>query len=170
MRLLLASLAAILVQPFIATLLMLSEFLLSPTPWNGFVQFVFSVLLVATIAVVVFGVPTFLLLRKFNAASAKTLAIAGYLLAAMPVLLLWWRSGTDGLANGAQWRGEEVTALYGWLVLAGQATFLGVHGLLGALVFHWTWRRTGPRIGPGTGSGDTRKTGPAPAPDEAPAP
>jgi hypothetical protein len=150
MRILLAPIAAILVQPAILVLRFLPDYLLAPSPQSfpsGVGSFLLFVLIFATAAVIFLGIPTFILLRKFNRDNWFSLGISGFLLSAVPVAFLYPQK-RDGFSSGGNWHGKFVETYidglptnYAWLIYFENIFFYGLHGLIGALVFYAVWRR-----------------------------
>jgi hypothetical protein len=157
MRILLASIAAILVQPLTYVLFFTPYYLAAypaePLPSDvGF--FLLWVIAVASAAVIVLGIPAFILLRKFNREGWTSLAIAGFVLSAVPVAFSWPRR-IDGHSSSNNWHGYFVETYvngmpttYAWLEYFEGVIYFGLHGLIGALVFYAVWRRLDKRKKP----------------------
>jgi hypothetical protein len=150
----LGAFAAILVQPlfalawsFLPAVLhgeaVRSSDLLSMVGW---------VTLVAAFAVLILGVPAFLVLLRVRAFSIRWVGVLGSTLGALPVALLGWPTGGDsGSSASVSWHGrlvptmvDGVTTLEGWLMHLEGVLLFGTHGLLGALAFGWAWRKCQP--------------------------
>jgi hypothetical protein len=157
MRILLAPIAAILVQPVILVLRFLPDYLLAPSPQSfpsGIGSSLLFVLIFATAAVMCLGIPTFILLRKLNRDGWLSLGISGFLLSAVPVAFLWPQK-IDGYSSGSNWHGKFVNSYidglptnYAWFIYFENVFFYGLHGLIGALVFYAVWRRVDKRNKP----------------------
>lgn len=119
--------AAVAVQPLILLAWIVPAFAGSPQSKNG-IGFVLAVVLIAaTVAVLLLGVPTFLLLRKLRRDSWAWLAISGALLGALPCALFW-----PGRLGGDTWLNYAKSTLY-----------FASHGMAGALAFYAAWRWLG---------------------------
>ena len=152
---LLATLAAIIVQPFVFFLLFFSPALLAGAhiPLKQLFDIPLFAAVFAVPFVVALGIPAHLLLRRFNRLSWRSLGTFGFIVAALPVAIFGF-SDYSGYSSGGNWYGTPVEfvvngqkTFYGWLSYAQGVLFFGLHGLAGALVFHFVWRRTlGPNI------------------------
>jgi hypothetical protein len=149
MRIWLASIAAVVVQPLVLAGRIAPDYLASsqPQPLHGVGFFLLSVVVVAAAVVLILGIPAFLILRKFQREGWGSLAIAGLVLGALPVVFSWPRS-LEGFSSGHNWHGKYVETYvngtpttYAWLTYGENILFFGLHGLAGALVFYAVWRR-----------------------------
>lgn len=147
MRLLLPFIAAVAVQPVTFFVRIAPDYFASLTPMYGLGLFLASVVVVAAAAVLLLGIPTFLLLRKFAYLNWTSLSIAGLLLGMLPAALSWPRT-LEGYSSGQNWHGSYVDTYvngvptsYAWLTYAEGVLLFGVHGLIGAIVFYAVWRR-----------------------------
>jgi hypothetical protein len=150
MRILLAPIAAILVQPAILFLRFLPDYLLAPSPQSfpsGIGSFLIFVLIFAAGAVFFLGIPMFILLRKFNRDSWFSLGISGFLLSAVPVAFFWPQQ-IEGYSASSNWHGKFINTYieglptnHAWFIYFENIFFYGLHGLIGALVFYAVWRR-----------------------------
>ncbi len=145
-----ATIAAIVVQPFV----LFALFILPALLFGGQVSSneifgipLFAGLVAAPIVVVV-GIPAFLLLRHFNCLSWWSLGGVGFIIAALPIAIYGW-SDYAGYSSGGNWYGTPVDfvingkkTFYGWLSYAQDIVFFGLHGLAGSLAFYFTWRRS----------------------------
>jgi len=146
---LLAAIAAVLVQPFVFALGLLPLLFVHPTPNLNGLGLVFAAVLVVSVAfVVALGVPIFLLLRRLGRVSWASLSLAGFLAGAVPVALLAWPRHLEGYSSGYNWFGhavdfyiDGVPTIYAWLSYAEGTIISGIHGLVGAVVFLAVWRR-----------------------------
>ena len=146
---LLATIAAIAIQPFVLFVWFLLPVLIagghvSPNELFGIPMFA-AVLAVPFVVVV--GVPSLLLLRHFKYLSWWSLGTIGLVVAALPVAVYGW-SEYAGFSSGGNWYGTPVDfvvngqkTLYGWLSYAQSVVFFGLHGFAGALAFFFVWRR-----------------------------
>ena len=154
---LLAAIAAIVVQPFVFFLLVLSPALLAGAriPLNDLFALPLFAALFAVPFVVVVGIPASLLLRHFKCLSWWSLGAVGFVVASLPIAIYGW-SEYAGYSSGGNWYGTPVEfvvkgqkTFYGWLSYAQDVLFFGLHGLAGALAFYFVWRRTfGPTNSP----------------------
>ncbi len=151
MRIVIASIAAAAVQLVVFIARIAPDVLASSTPVDvdGLGPFLGEVVVVAAAAVLVLGVPTFLLLRKIGRVNWTSLAIAGFCLGMLPVAFFWPRH-VEGYSAGGTWHGKSVATYidgvptsYAWLAYAEDVFYFGVHGLIGALIFYAVWRRLG---------------------------
>ena len=141
-----SAIAAVAVQPLVFLLQVLPDYLSSPQPLYG-VGFAFvAVTVVGAAVVLVFGIPTFLALRRFHRDSWSSLTAAGALLGALPGALSWPRT-LEGYSAGQSWHGKYVDTYingvpttYAWLTYGESVFFFALHGLVGALVFYGVWR------------------------------
>lgn len=146
MRLLIAALAAVAVQPVVFAIRIAPDYLASPGPFYGLGAVVLGILIVAAAMVFLLGIPTYLMLRKIGRASWTSLGIVGALLGALPVAV-YWPSNLEGYSSGHNWHGKYVDTYingvpttYAWLNYGEDIFFFGIHGLIGALTFHATCR------------------------------
>ena len=149
--LLLPALAAVAVQLPLFALLSLPPLLLGGGITGGdLVFYVAAVLLVATSTVLLVGLPVFALMRRFGHVSMRSLVLAGLVIGALPVLLLGWplHGLYGGYSASGDWFGHAVDfykngapTFYAWLDYVLNMIRLGIHGMLGAVAFHWAWRR-----------------------------
>src|SRR5690242_10553304 len=107
MRIWIASIAAVAVQPLVFAGRIAPDYLASPQPLYGVGFFLLSVLVVAAAVVLVLGIPTFFMLRKFQREGWASLAIAGFVLGALP-LVFFWPSHLEGFSSGQNWHGNYV--------------------------------------------------------------
>jgi hypothetical protein len=147
MRIWLAAIAAIVVQPFVFAVRLAPEFFASSQPLYGIGFVLLSVVVVAAAVVFVLGVPAFMLLRKYKREGWLSLAVSGFLLGALPLVVSWPRN-LEGYSSGYNWHGKYhdfyvngAPTSYAWLNYAENVMYYGIHGLIGALVFYAVWRR-----------------------------
>lgn len=147
MRIWIASIAAVIVQPLVFAARLVPDFIAATGPLNGLGFVLLSVAAVAAVAVPVLGIPVFLLLRKFQRDSWTSLAIAGSVLGALPAAVLWPRN-SEGYSAGQNWHGTYVdTYINGvptssaWLIYGEGILHFALHGLVGAIVFYTVWRK-----------------------------
>ena len=147
MKIWIASLAAVAVQPLVIALRLAPDYFSSPESFHGMGFFFLSVLVVAAAAVLVLGVPAFLILRKLKCEGWRSLAFVGFVLGALPVML-FWPSYLGGYSASQNWHGKHIQTYidgfpttYAWLIYGEDAFYYGLHGLVGALVFYAVWLR-----------------------------
>lgn len=147
MKIWIASIAAVAIQPFVFSGYTLPGFFASSQTIYEIWFVLLSVVVVAAAAVLLLGIPAFLLLRKYKKDSWVSLAISGAILGALPVSLSWPR-GLEGLSAGQNWHGKYVDTYingmptkYAWLTYGENVMYYGLHGLAGALVFYAVMRR-----------------------------
>lgn len=150
MRIFMAFIAAVAVQSLVLLLRIAPYFFAAPTELYGLAEFLVAVMMVAAVAILLLGIPTFLLLRKFGLVNWTSLGIAGLCLGMLPAALSWPRR-LAGYSAGQNWHGhyvdtyiQGVPTVYAWLTYAEGVLFFGLHGLSGALVFYAVWRRLEP--------------------------
>jgi len=91
------------------------------------VSMFFLMTIYAAIHLCLLGLPLFHLLRWLRLDNWGSLSLAGLVVGSGPVAALGWPSR---FASGLGW--FEYFAIVG---------FCGLHGIIGALVFYWVWRR-----------------------------
>ncbi len=149
MRIWIASIAAVAVQPIVLALRFAPDYLTSPQPLYGVGFFVLSVVVVAAAVVLVLGIPAFLILHKYQREGWRSLAFAGFVLGALPFVFSW-PGRLEGFSSGQNWHGKYVETYvngvpttYAWLTYGENILYFGLHGLAGALVFYAVWRKLG---------------------------
>ncbi|MFZ6798289.1 hypothetical protein [Undibacterium sp. Di24W] len=142
MNIWIAALAAVLIQPIVMLLRLAPDYLASPQPLNGIGLMIVAILAVASAAVLILGIPTFLALRKLGKDSWLSMASAGLILGALPNVFFWPRQ-MEGYSAGHNWHGTYVDTYidgiptnYAWLSYAEGVFFMAMHGLAGALIFY----------------------------------
>ena len=147
---LLATAAAIAIQPFVLFAWFLLPMLIAGghVSANDLFGIPLFAALVATPFVVVAGIPAFLLLRRFKCLSWWSLGTIGLVVAALPVAVYGW-SEYAGFSSAGNWYGAPVDfvingqkTFYGWLNYVQSVVFFGLHGFVGALAFFFAWRRS----------------------------
>jgi hypothetical protein len=146
-----ASLAAIAIQPLVLGIWLGVPMYLSgeSVPAREVIGMAGLVTMVAAGFVLVIGIPSFLILRHLNRATAISLGTMGFLVAALPFAALGWPGNSfPGSSSGGGWHGSHVEFVvngmvtgYGWLNYAEGTLIYGTHGLIGALAFLFVWRR-----------------------------
>jgi hypothetical protein len=146
MNIWIAALAAVLIQPIVMLLRLVPDYLASPQPLYGIGFMMVAVLAVASAAVLILGIPTFLVLRKFGKDGWLSMASAGFILGALPNIFFWPKQ-MEGYSAGHNWHGTYVDTYingiptsYAWLSYAEGVFIFALHGLIGALVFYTAWR------------------------------
>ena len=150
-----AAIAAIAIQPLFFYVWFLLPAVIAGESVSGhdILQMALYVLVFSAAFVLVIGIPAFLLLRRFNRATMPMLSLSGFLIALVPIMLLSWPGiNSKGYSSGGNWHGKPVdyvidgvTTIYGWLSYAESSLMFGLHGLIGAIVFYFVWRRV---VGP----------------------
>ncbi|MBC3874663.1 hypothetical protein [Undibacterium flavidum] len=147
MKIWIAALAAVLIQPLVLIARLAPEYLASPQPLDGTWFMLNAVLIVATPVVLILGMPTFLILRKMSKDSWLSMASAGFILGALPIAV-FWPSELKGYSAAQNWHGKHVSTYidgiptsYAWLTYGEEVFFMAIHGLIGALVFYTVVRR-----------------------------
>lgn len=156
-----AALAAVLIQPLVLGLqlgvllaIRLSRGAVSSAPEHqpfwGFLPISLYVVAIAAVFVACVGIPLFLVLKRLNKLGWASISLLGFLAAAIPYALLSFPLWQDisGLTYGANWHGSYVKVveygtltIHGWLRYLEGTVRLGIHGLAGAAVFYFVWRR-----------------------------
>ena len=147
-----AALAAIVVQPFVFSTWFFAPLLLGGAVVSAFdlLQPSTFVLVFAAGFVIVLGVPIFLLLRHLGHARVGPVSLSGLLVGAIPIAIYSWplRFTCAGCFHSGTWHGSHVDfevngvpTLYGWLRYLEGVLVWGVHGLIGAFIFFLVWRR-----------------------------
>ncbi len=146
-RILLATIAAIVVQPLVFVIRIAPDHFASSTPVYGLGFYLAAVVGVAAAAVFLLGIPAFLLLQKFGRVTWTSLSIVGLCLGMLPASIFWPRR-LEGYSSGQTWHGryvetyvQGVPTSYAWLTYAEGVLYFGLHGLIGALIFYAVWRR-----------------------------
>jgi len=145
----LASLAAVLIQPFVFVLRLLPEFWGARLPNMNEVEFfLFAIVLVSLAHVLILGIPLFLLLRRFGRANWTTLSIGGFVAGFIPSAVVGWPRFLKGYSSGGNWHGRHVEFYldgvptnYAWLAYLQDTFQFGIHGLVGGLVFFLVWKK-----------------------------
>jgi hypothetical protein len=146
-----ASFAAILVQPPLFFAWAVLPFLRAgeTLPFADLLRMSINVVAIAATLVVLLGIPAFASLKRANLLSWPYLAAAGFAVSSAPIAVISWPgSSSAGSSFSATWHGEltelvvngEVT-LAGWLSYIENITLFGLHGLVGAILFLFTWRK-----------------------------
>lgn len=112
-------------------------------------QGVATMLLMIGAMVVLVGWPAFLILRRLTWLNARTIGLAGFLIAGLPsVLASCVARDYRGHAYSGLWHGRQVDFIvnnelttYGWLSYAESSLLGGLIGMLGGLAFYYVWRR-----------------------------
>ncbi len=145
-----AALAAIAVQPIVFCIWPLLPVVLISTgvPWQEMLVLLACVLVVASIFVILLGVPFFLLLLRLGRPTFPATGLAGFFAAAMPLAILLWPTQQGMTSSGGNWFGHQVEfyisgapTVYAWLSLAVDLLWFGSYGFVSALVFLVVWRK-----------------------------
>jgi hypothetical protein len=149
----LATIAAIAIQPLFFALYFLLPFALvgeGPSLLHEVFGMLMLVIVFAAGFVIVLGLPIFFTLRYFKRDNWWTLAVSGFLAGGFPIGLLSWPSyfSSGDSSYSGNWHGRYVDfvvhgtpTIYGWLSYAEGTLISGLHGLIGALAFFFVWRR-----------------------------
>lgn len=146
---LLATAAAIAVQPLVFFLLVLSPAMFAGTriPPNDLFGMPLLAALFAVPFVVVLGIPAHRVLRRCNCLTWWSLGSLGILMATLPAAISGFPE-YPGFSLSGNWYGSPVVfvvngekTFYGWLSYAQDVLFFGLQGLAGALAFFFVWRR-----------------------------
>ncbi len=147
MKIFAASIAAVAVQPLVLYARLVPALFAPSGPWAGVGLVVVVVCVIAAAVVLVLGVPAFLLLRRLRRDSWNSLAFTGFVLGTLAAAVSWPRH-LEGYSAGSNWHGRYVQTYvdgtptsYAWFSFVENLVFFGLHGLVGALVFYWVWRR-----------------------------
>ena len=146
-----ATISAVVVQPIAFFALFLAPSLLagaSLTRSDLFGLPMFAAI-IAIPFIVLIGIPSFLILRRLHRLSWLSLAATGIFGAALPLAIFGWPANRySGYSSGGNWHGRSVEffvngvpTIYGWLGYAQGIMQFALHGLVGALVFYFVWRR-----------------------------
>jgi uncharacterized protein (DUF2062 family) len=148
----LGSLAAILVQPFVYVLWGgIAWPAGGPAALPALMGALEAVAATAAAFVAVLWVPFFLLLRWLGRTDRATILSCGVLIAAVPGAVRGWPLATvcGGCSSAGRWHGHfvqfeasGVLTRYAWLRYLEGVALYGVHGLVGALAFYVVWRRS----------------------------
>jgi hypothetical protein len=145
-----AALAAIAVQPIVFCIwpLLPAAPIRTGVPWREVLALLACVLVVASVFVILLGVPLFLMLLRHGRPTFVEAGLAGFFAAALPLAILLWPSQSGMMSSGGSWFGHQVQfyvsgvpTLYGWLSFVAGLLWFGLYGLVGALAFLAVWRR-----------------------------
>lgn len=92
MKIWISSVAAVAVQPLVFAVYTLPGIIASSQAFYGIGFVLLSVVVVAAAAVLILGIPTFMMLRKSRRDSWFSLALVGFVLGVLPVSFSWPRS------------------------------------------------------------------------------
>jgi hypothetical protein len=144
-----AAVAAVLVQPVVLAIRLAPDLIGSTNPIYGLGFMVLAVIAVAAAVLLLVGLPTFFILRRFGRENRSSVGLAGFVLGALPVAF-FWPSRMEGYSSGQNWHGYYVELYvngaptqYAWFTYAENVLFFGLHGFVGAMVFYAIWRRLG---------------------------
>lgn len=154
----LATFAAAAVQPLVLLLWLVYQSGVRVVELNGSVMGICAVVMaVASIVLVVVGIPVFLLLRHVGHHTATVVGLAGLLIAvAMPASM--WPSHLAGYSAGNNWHGQFVNTYvngsptrYAWYEYVEGLVQFAMHGLAGSRAFLAMWLKAGGRPAHATG-------------------
>jgi hypothetical protein len=158
-RIVLAALAAILVQPVAVLLYGVADRLAfypleaGPIIGYGMGYVLTAVIAVAALHVLLLGVPIFLLLRRFGRLTPRNIVLAGFVAGCLPMGAVGFplRGDMKGFSASHNWHGhfgatieDGVTTGFGWITYVDSVVLLGLQGALGAFVFLKVWTRLAP--------------------------
>lgn len=110
----------------------------------------YLVLIVAAVFVFMLGIPIFLILRRLNKVNAISMNCSGFLVGAIPMLILAFPIDNpgSGFSYGGNWHGTYVQGMidgvytkYAWYIFIEKVIGFGMHGLIGAYIFLRVWQR-----------------------------
>ena len=108
------------------------------------------ILVVATILLLVIGLPIFFTLKKYNKLNLKNIIFSGFLIGALPILFLTYPFDNpgNGASYGGNWHGTYVKGMidgvhtkYAWYIYIEKVIGFGVHGLIAAYMFFRVWSK-----------------------------
>ena len=147
MKIWMASIVAVIVQPIFFMVRLAPDYFSSPQPINGLGFVLISVIIVSAAAVLILGIPAFLILKKLQREGWLTLSVTGFVLGAL-TLAFSWPKQHEGYSAGMSWHGKYVDTylngnptIYAWLRYGENVFYYGLHGLIGAIVFYAVWRK-----------------------------
>jgi len=111
---------------------------------SGIVFYLVSVLLVAALIISCIGLPIYFALQRLNLNNTLNMAIVGF---AIPVLILcilnFGVTTNEGFSAGENYYGtyratfvNGTRTIWGWVKLVEQMITYGLHGMVGATIFH----------------------------------
>jgi hypothetical protein len=117
-----------------------------PYIWVRTRGFLLYCLSVATAYVVILGIPTYLLLRRFNAIRWWSTIGAGFVLGSISVAILTWplrypELRTSASVDGVQTMIDGTPTVAGWLQYGSTVAFFGACGTIAALAFWVAYRK-----------------------------
>ena len=144
---LVATLVVILVEVVLALAFAFIQPLVFGAPISellGLIPFyAFWVSTVTLLMLVLFGIPSFLLLNRYNSASTINLAIVGFLISAILVAIpSLWPDANSGFSFSRNYYGSYrqlidsgIRTSWGWVSLIEEIVQFGIHGAVGAVAF-----------------------------------
>jgi len=149
-QLALTVLAAVLLQPLVGLVIFFPFWREAFSSIDIIVFYSIAVLIVSSLVVLLLGVPCFDALNATGRLSLISLSCCGIFIGALPYLLVGYpqkfdRYGTAAHSHGYLLKFSENVgpATAAWLAYAETALGFGLHGLVGSLVFYFSWRRYG---------------------------
>lgn len=111
---------------------------------SGIVIYLVSVLLVATVVILLIGLPVYFTLKHFKLNTTLNVAAVGFVI---PVLILcvlnFGFTDYEGYSAGENYYGTYRSTfangsrtIWGWVKLLEEIATFGIHGILGATIFH----------------------------------
>jgi len=155
---LLATAAALGIQPVVAVVFAASPLLASgePVDVQGLLVLSALVLAVAAVHFACLGVPALLLLKRYGRLNVVSVALAGAAVGSVVVAALSWPAGdNDNHTYAASWY-ERLTTMVelgqvtpeGWASYLRGVSYFALHGLAGGLAFFAVWRKLSDRADP----------------------
>jgi len=148
MKLLAATLASILAVLLLNLAVVLVRILISGQPiyWNQILFMGYWVLVVTTVAVILIGIPVYLLLKRRGKASKINLAIVGFIIPMVVFAVISIFLGRSSVYSaGRNYYGtyramivDGERTFWGWLSVLEQGFVLGIFGAIAAVVFGYT--------------------------------
>jgi hypothetical protein len=145
MRILIAFIAAALAPAFAITAYYLFGQLDTFEPGDPYIwvrtgNFLWLCILISTIHVITFGIPTYYFLLKLKVIRFWSVIGAGFILGAAPTAIATWPLQYSGQrasasANGIQTMIDGIPTMEGWLAYMHGISFFGICGMASALVF-----------------------------------
>jgi hypothetical protein len=116
---------------------------------SGIVIYLESILLVAAVVILLIGLPVYFTLKHFKLNTTVNIAAIGF---AIPVVILCLLSfgitDYEGYSAGENYYGTYRTTfvsgtrtLWGWVKFFEEIATFGIHGILGAIIFHKIYGR-----------------------------
>lgn len=116
---------------------------------NGIYMYLVMAIIVSTAIVIVIGLPTYTVMKIYKLNTTINVALAGI---AIPVIIMLFiillTSPSPGFSSGENYYGtyREIIVhgnrtFWGWVKLVESIVTFGIHGLIGAILFHTVYQR-----------------------------